>query len=138
MTLDEFSGGKKRRKPSSRALVRRPVRRVTKVKSSAVKKTRKVRRVRKMEGGKAIKIVRKTATLPKRPVAQKRMKKVEGTKIVYITKKGKPRGDSEGRRYVGKCIAEESAKKGRKLTRDELSKLFKRAWAEHKARKLKR
>ena len=82
------------------------------------------------EGGRVVatrKVVRKVhrASIAKKDDEKRRYRKV----------KGKPRGDVVGARYVGKRIKEETKKKGRRLTRAELSKLFKDAWAEHKARK---
>lgn len=110
-------GGKKPRK--------RVVKKVTKKKVTR-------RRVTRHVGGRVVakrKVVRKSrhASIVK-PSVRKPVDRLRRTK-------GKPRGDVNGAKYVGKRIKEESAKKGRKLTRTELSKLFKDAWAEYKARK---
>ncbi len=102
------------------------------VKKTKVKKTTTRRRVRRHVGGRVVakrKVVRKSrhASIVK-PSVRKPADRLRRSK-------GKPRGDVNGAKYVGKRIKEESAKKGRKLTRVELSKLFKDAWAEYKARK---
>lgn len=102
------------------------------VKKTKVKKTTTRRRVGRHVGGRVVakrKVVRKSrhASIVK-PSVRKPADRIRRSK-------GKPRGDVNGAKYVGKRIREESAKKGRKLTRVELSKLFKDAWAEYKARK---
>lgn len=103
------------------------------VKKTKVKKTTTRRRVGRHVGGRVVAkrkvVVRKSrhASIVK-PSVRKPADRIRRSK-------GKPRGDVNGAKYVGKRIREESAKKGRKLTRVELSKLFKDAWAEYKARK---
>jgi hypothetical protein len=113
MSLDEFSGGKRKR--VVKTTKRRVVKRVVKRKSS------------RTAGGRV---------LTRKPV--RRAKAAEPKVRTRRKVVGKPRGDISGAKYVGKRIKEETAKKGRRLTRPELSKLFKDAWAEHKAKKMAR
>lgn len=127
MALDEYSGGRKRKRSALTARSK-PL--------SRPRSSRKVvkRVVRRHEGG-AKRATRRVATRPSRLGSARRLAKPDAVKRRYGRVKGKPRGDVSGAKYVGKRIKEESAKKGRKLTRIELSKLFKDAWAEYKARK---
>lgn len=113
MTLSTLLGGKK-----SKRVVRKSK---PKAKSTTVKR----RTVKRHVGG--VKSVAKRAKV---------------TRVVKVAVrgrvKGKPRGDGAGARYVGKVLREERAKKGSPLTIKERSVIFKRAWAEHKARKGKK
>lgn len=111
---------------------KKPRKRIVKKTTKTVKKVTR-RRVTRHVGGRVVakktRVVRKSrsASIVK-PSVRKPVDRLRRTK-------GKPRGDVNGAKFVGKRIREESAKKGRKLTRVELSKLFKDAWAEYKARK---
>jgi hypothetical protein len=129
MALVEYSGAGKR-KPRKRATT--TVRRT--VKKRVVRKPvkRRVSTVRRHEGGRSV-AVRKVVRKVHRSASVLKSKTDDTRK--YRRVKGKPRGDIHGAKFVGKRIKEESAKKGRKLTRTELSKLFKDAWAEYKLRK---
>ncbi len=134
MALEEYSGGRKRRKRSvltARSTRLAPRKRV--VRSSRPKRV--VKRRSTYEGGAKRVARRKPLTTGTRRVSRLGTARPADAKRRYGRIKGKPRGDVSGAKYVGKRIKEESAKKGRKLTRIELSKLFKDAWAEYKARK---
>lgn len=120
MAPSEVSGG---RKPRKRVVKRVTTRRVVK------------RTTRRMEGAG----IHASKPKPKKTIRKVRVATASKTKEVRdrLRRKGKPRGDVNGARYVGDRIREESKKKGRKLTRTELSKLFKDAWAEYKLHKKK-
>lgn len=148
MALEEYSGGRKRRKRS--VLSARSVRPRSTTRTSrrrVVASSRPRRRVARHTGGstyssyttvsggakRARRVGVRRATLRPSRLAAKRS--ADTIKRRYGRTKGKPRGDVSGAKFVGKRIREETAKKGRKLTRPELSRLFKDAWAEYKARK---
>jgi len=112
MALTSIIGGKRKR-------------RITKTK--VVKKRVVKRRLPARGGATKKRVVRKTASA-----------KRTTTVIKFRRIKGKPRGDQNGAKYVGKILKEERAKKGSPLTLKERSVIFKRGWAEYKARKGKK
>lgn len=131
MTLDEYSGGRKRK----RSVLTARSKPLSRPRSSRKVVKRTVARRSTRLGGAKRAAKRVAVRRPSRLGSARRLVKTDTIKRRYGRVKGKPRGDVSGAKYVGKRIKEESAKKGRKLTRIELSRLFKDAWAEYKARK---